>query len=206
MIFERIKKLGEAIGRAMRAAPAFPEAPVLWAEVGREFDLAKDLASRVPEPLGPPQSVWIASSALNEYFVTVFVSPAGDGDLARQRAWETYKSVLGGIDSSTGRPLWESYHTDPRGLAVKELGTVYIGSNGEGRLEVDDMGASTQCSEPGPDGQTCYFPIGHSAGIPHQFGPEEDAADLPDDLNQEGVSIGALDRTQHDERGRSLLP
>src|SRR6185369_2061282 len=95
-------------------------------------------------------SVWITRSDMDGYFVAVFVSPAGDIDAARVKAWEVY---VGGHRSAPERPGdempgWAGYHTDPRGLSVFELGDSYVGSDGEGHIEVDEGLDPTEPWEP----------------------------------------------------------
>jgi hypothetical protein len=117
-------------------------------------------------------TIWVASSSLDGYFVALFISPSGDADAARQRAWEIYT----GDGNRPNDEEWRDYHTDPRGLSVFEVGDEYVGADGEGHLEVDGAlepgedrpGAPGRCEDPAPGGGRCSLPIGHGVGFQHR--------------------------------------
>lgn len=126
------------------------------------------------------QSVWITRSDMDGYFVAVFISPAGDHDAARAKAWEIYTGPQGArpdLEQETGEPEWKAYHTDPRGLVVFELGDGYCGSDGDGHLEVDDAfepgnpepAAPARCEVTDPQHGQCRLPIGHGADFTHDW-------------------------------------
>ncbi len=132
-----------------------------------------------PSPAAPPPSIWTTRSDLDGYFVAVFISPSGDVEAARKRAWEIYTGRGNRPDlelPSDTEPGWKGYHSDPRGLVVFEVGDGYVGSNGEGRLEVDDAGpapgfpgAPMRCEETHPSLGRCVLPIGHGSDFDHDW-------------------------------------
>lgn len=122
---------------------------------------------------GPAPVIWITRSELDGYFVAVFASPPGDVEAARAKAWRIYTGEENRpeADAEDGKPGWMAYHTDPRGLAVFELGDAYVGADGEGHFEVDGFpaddhpGAPVRCEEAHPTHGRCALPIGHGPAI-----------------------------------------
>lgn len=105
--------------------------------------------------------IWMATSDLDRYFVYLFMSPKDDYDEARKRAFAAFS----GKDHRPKKDEWKEFHTDPAGLNVAQLGEDWLGSNGDGHIEIEvyPVSEGKRCNLVAEDGKHCRLPIGHGS-------------------------------------------